>query len=165
MSEQADLHSVPEMRLAEALVPIILLILLLAGAVASFGDGATGGPAQIALIVSGMVAAAIGVRKGLTWDMLEKAVIQSVSRSAVAILILLSVGALIGVWMAAGVIPTIIYYGSQVLSPTIFYVAALLVCAIVSVVIGSSWTTAGTIGIALISIASAMGLSVEVTAG
>ncbi|MBT5240405.1 MAG: Na+/H+ antiporter NhaC [Rhodospirillaceae bacterium] len=153
------------MRLAEALVPIILLILLLAGAVASFGDGATGGPAQIALIVSGMVAAAIGVRKGLTWDMLEKAVIQSVSRSAVAILILLSVGALIGVWMAAGVIPTIIYYGSQVLSPTIFYVAALLVCAIVSVVIGSSWTTAGTIGIALISIASAMGLSVEVTAG
>ncbi len=165
MAEQADLHHVPEMRLVEALVPIVLLILLLATAVASFGDETTGGPAQIALIVSGMVAAAIGVRKGLTWEMLEKAVVQSVSRSAVAILILLSVGALIGVWMAAGVIPTIIYYGSMVLSPAIFYVATLLVCAIVSVVIGSSWTTAGTIGIALISIASAMGLSVEITAG
>lgn len=165
MSEQADLHRVPDMRLFEAVIPIALLIILLAGAVASFGDNAAGGPAQIALIVSGMVAAAIGVRKGLSWDMLEKAVVQSVSRSAVAILILLSVGALIGVWMAAGVIPTIIFYGSQVLSPGIFYVATLLVCAIVSVVIGSSWTTAGTIGIALISIASAMGLSVEVTAG
>ncbi|MGB1877254.1 MAG: Na+/H+ antiporter NhaC family protein, partial [Rhodospirillaceae bacterium] len=165
MDEDVELSAVPEMRLIQALVPIALLILMLAGSVASFGDETTGGPAQIALIISGMVAAAIGVRKGLTWDMLEKAVVQSVSRSAVAILILLAVGALIGVWMAAGVIPTIIYYGSLVLSPSIFYVATLLVCAIVSMVIGSSWTTAATIGIALISIASAMGLSVEVTAG
>lgn len=159
------MHRVPEMRLVEAVVPIILLISLLAGAVASFGDDTTGGPAQIALIVCGMVAAAIGMRRGLTWQSLEEAVVQSISRSAVAILILLSVGALIGVWMAAGVIPTIIYYGSLVLAPSFFYVATLIVCAIVSIAIGSSWTTAGTIGIALISIASAMGLSVEITAG
>ena len=149
----------------EALIPILLLVFLLAGAVASFGDETTGGPAQIALIVCGMVAAAVGMRKGVTWVSLEKAVVQSISRSAIAILILLSVGALIGVWMAAGIIPTIIYYGSLVLAPSIFYVATLCVCAIVSIAIGSSWTTAGTLGIALISIASAMGLSVEVTAG
>ncbi len=165
MDEDDGLHSVPDVGLHHALIPIALLFLLLALAVASFGDDTTGGPAQIALIVSGMVAAAIGISKGLTWEDLEKAVIQSISRSTVAILILLSVGALIGVWMAAGVIPTIIYYGSMVLAPSIFYVASLLVCAIVSVVIGSSWTTAGTIGIALISIAGAMGLSVEITAG
>jgi Na+:H+ antiporter, NhaC family len=165
LSDTDEMRSVPEIRLVEAVIPIILLILLLAGAVASFGDETTGGPAQIALMVCGMVAAAIGVRKGLTWEVLEKAVAQSISRSAVAILILLSVGALIGVWMAAGVIPTIIYYGSLVLAPSVFYVATLIVCAIVSVAIGSSWTTAGTIGIALISIASAMGLSVEITAG
>lgn len=165
MSENTELSALPDMRLVDSLIPIVLLILLLAGAVASFGDETTGGPAQIALIMCGMVAAAIGMKRGLSWQSLEKAVVQSIGRSTVAILILLSVGALIGVWMAAGVIPTIIYYGSMVLSPSIFYVASLLVCAIVSVVIGSSWTTAGTIGIALISIAGAMGLSVEMTAG
>lgn len=165
MSENTELHSVPEIRLIDAVIPIILLIVLLAGAVASFGDDTTGGPAQVTLILCGMVAATIGMRRGVSWDQLEKAVVQSISRATVAILILLAVGALIGVWMAAGVIPTIIYYGSMVLAPSIFYVATLLVCAIVSVVIGSSWTTAGTIGIALISIAGAMGLSVEMTAG
>jgi Na+:H+ antiporter, NhaC family len=165
VSDNVQLHDVPQIRLVEALIPILLLVLLLAGAVSSFGDETTGGPAQIALITCGMIAAAIVMGKGLTWAALEKAVVQSISRSAVAILILLSVGALIGVWMAAGIIPTIIYYGSLVLNPSIFYVAALLVCAVVSVAIGSSWTTAGTIGIALISIAAAMGLSVEITAG
>lgn len=165
MDEDVGLGALPEVLLIQAVAPIALLILMLAGSVSTFGDETTSGPAQIALIISGMVAAAIGVRKGLAWDTLEKAVVESVSRSAIAILILLAVGALMGVWIAAGVIPTIIYYGSLVLSPGNFYVATLLVCAIVSVVIGSSWTTAGTIGIALISIASAMGLSVEVTAG
>ena len=82
-----------------------------------------------------------------------------------AILILLMVGALIGVWIASGVIPTVIYYGSLVLEPSVFYVASLVLCSIVSVAIGSSWTTAGTVGIALISIAGAMGLSLEMTAG
>lgn len=159
----------PQVSLVEALIPILLLVLMLAFAVATFGDETTGGPAQIALITCGMIAAAIGMRggisKGLSWKVLEDAVVKSISRSSVAILILLSIGALIGVWMSAGVIPTIIYYGSMVLNPSIFYVAALVVCAVVSVAIGSSWTTAGTIGIALISIASAMGLSVEMTAG
>lgn len=165
VTNQTHVDAVPHVRLTEALIPILLLVLLLAAAVASFGDETTGGPAQIALITCGMVAAGLGLRRGLIWRDLEKAVVQSVGRAVVAILILLSVGALIGVWMAAGIIPTIIYYGSQVLDPSIFYVATLLVCALVSVAIGSSWTTAGTIGVALISIAAAMGLSIEMTAG
>lgn len=165
MTDQTHLDVVPNVRLIEAVIPIVLLVLLLAAAVASFGDETTGGPAQIALIACGMVAAGLGLRKGLKWHDLEKAVVQSVGRAVVAILILLAVGALIGVWMVAGIIPTIIYYGSQVLDPSIFYVATLLVCALVSVAIGSSWTTAGTVGVALISIAAAMGLSIEMTAG
>jgi NhaC family Na+:H+ antiporter len=157
--------ALPRMGLALALVPIALLVGLLAAAVATFGDETTGGPAQIALISCGMVAALIGHRKGLAWRTLEKAAVQSISRALVAILILLAVGALIGVWLAAGIIPTIIYYGSVVLNPSIFYVATLVLCAVVSVSIGSSWTTAGTIGVALIGLSAAMGLSVEMTAG
>lgn len=165
MTGQADGGGVSQIRLLEAVTPIILLVALLALAVASFGDDTIGGPAQIALITCGMVAAGLGLRRGLSWCDLENAVVQSISRAAVAIMILLAVGALIGVWMTAGVIPAIVYYGSMVLSPSIFYVAALMICAIVSVAVGSSWTTAGTIGVALIGIASAMGLSVEMAAG
>ncbi len=165
MDEPAVTLESPVLPLAVALIPIVLLILLLAAAVATFGDDTIGGPAQIALMSCGMVAALIGHRQGLSWRTLEKAAVASISRALVAILILLAVGALIGVWMAAGIIPTIIYYGSLVLNPSIFYVAALVLCAIVSVAIGSSWTTAGTIGVALIGLAAAMGLSVEMTAG
>lgn len=165
MTDHTHIDAVPHVRLIEAIIPIALLIAMLAVAVASFGDDTIGGPAQIALLISGMVAAGLGLRNGLAWIDLEKAVVESVGRAVVAILILLAVGALIGVWMAAGIIPTIIYYGSQVLDPSFFYVATLIICALVSVAIGSSWTTAGTIGVALIGIASAMGLSVEMTAG
>ena len=165
MNDSFAQDDVPTLPLPLALIPIALLVFLLAVAVATFGDDTTGGPAQIALIFCGMVAALIGHRQGLTWRTLEKAVETSIARSLVAILILLAVGSLIGVWMAAGIIPTIIYYGSLVLSPSIFYVASLILCAVVSVSIGSSWTTVGTIGVALIGLATAMGLSVEMTAG
>ena len=146
-------------------MPLATLVFLLVIAVAVFGDETTGGPAQIALISAGMLTAAIGVRRGLTWKTLEQAAVKAISSAMVAILILLMVGALIGVWIASGVIPAIIYYGSMVLEPSVFYVASLVLCAIVSLAIGSSWTTAGTVGIALISIAGAMGLSLEITAG
>ena len=151
--------------LLEALIPVATLILLVVSSVIVFGDETTGGPAQIALICTGMLTAYLGTRKGLSWSELEKAAVQAISSAMIAILILLMVGALIGVWIASGVIPVIIYYGSLVLEPSIFYVASLLLCAIVSTAIGSSWTTAGTVGIALISIAGAMGLSLEMTAG
>ena len=165
MTDLEQDRKVVEFGLGEAVLPIAVLVLLVITSVAVFGDETTGGPAQIALISAGMLTAFLGVRKGLSWTALEKAAVQAISSAMVAILILLMVGALIGVWISSGVIPTIIYYGSLVLEPSVFYVASLLLCAIVSVSIGSSWTTAGTVGIALISIAGAMGLSLEMTAG
>ena len=165
MNKQDHQKDSIDIRLIEALLPIGTLVLLLVIAVVIFGDETTGGPAQIALICAGMLTAYIGTRKGLTWKALEQAAVDAISNAMVAILILLMVGALIGVWIASGVIPTIIYYGSLILEPSIFYVASLLLCAVVSLAIGSSWTTAGTVGIALISVAGAMELSLEMTAG
>ena len=80
-------------------------------------------------------------------------------------LILLAVGALIGAWMLSGTVPTLIHYGLKVLNPSLFYAASCLICALVATAIGSSWTTAGTLGVALIGIALAQGLSPEITAG
>jgi len=151
--------------LTGALLPVVALVGLIASSVVVFGDETTGGPAQVALISVGMLTAYLGSRSGLDWKSLEEAAVHSISDAMPAILILLMVGALIGVWIASGVIPTIIYYGSLVLEPSIFYVASLLLCAIVSMAIGSSWTTVGTVGIGLISISEAMGLSLETTAG
>lgn len=165
VSEHQQPDDPADIGLFAALLPIVTLVVLLAIAVAVFGDGTTGGPAQIALISAGMLTAYLGASRGIPWRSLEQAAVDAISSAMVAILILLMVGALIGVWIASGVIPTIIYYGSMVLDPSIFYVACLLLCAVVSIAIGSSWTTAGTVGIALISVAGAMGLSLEVTAG
>ena len=165
MAEQGQGEKTADFGLMEALFPIAVLVLLIASSVAVFGDDTTGGPAQIALISTGMLTAYMGVRKGIPWSALQKAAVHAISSAMVAILILLMVGALIGVWIASGVIPTVIYYGSLVLEPAVFYVASLVLCSVVSVIIGSSWTTAGTVGVALISIAGAMGLSLEMTAG
>ena len=165
MNGKSEDKTAIEIGLFQALLPIATLILLLAIAVAVFGDATTGGPAQIALIFAGMLTACIGARRGIAWKALEQAAVDAISSAMVAILILLMVGALIGVWIASGVIPTIIYYGSMILEPSIFYVASLLLCSVISVAIGSSWTTAGTVGIALMSVAGAMGLSLEMTAG
>jgi len=146
-------------------IPVITLAVLMGLVIKTFGDGATGGPAQIALMASGAMAGLLAVLHGTKWSDLEKSVVATISSAAVAILILLTIGALIGVWMLAGVIPTLVYYGAQVLNPTIFYPSALILCAIVAMAIGSSWTTAGAIGVALMGIAEATGMSPGITAG
>jgi len=148
-----------------SIIPVFSLAVLMGLAIKTFGDGATGGPAQVALMTSGAIAGLLAVLSGSKWSDLEKSVIATISSASIPILILLTIGALIGVWMMAGVIPTLIYYGAQVLNPTIFYPSALILCAIVSLAIGSSWTTAGAIGVALIGIAQATGMSPEITAG
>ena len=122
VNEQTQQENSIQIGLLEALMPLATLVFLLVIAVAVFGDETTGGPAQIALISAGMLTAAIGVRRGLTWKTLEQAAVKAISSAMVAILILLMVGALIGVWIASGVIPAIIYYGSMVLEPSVFYV-------------------------------------------
>jgi len=151
--------------LLEAAAPVVALAVLMGLVIAAFGDGATGGPAQLALITAGALSGVLAVLRGTDWELLESSVVSTVSSATIAILILLSIGALIGVWMYAGVIPTLVYYGTQILSPSIFYPSALILCAIVSMAIGSSWTTAGAVGVALMGVAEASGLSLAMTAG
>lgn len=149
----------------QSLLPVGVLILLLVASVNLFGEDASYGPNQIALILSAMVCALIGLRLGYTWKQMQKAMVKGVSLSMGAIFILLVVGSLIGTWILGGVVPTMMYYGLQVLNPTIFYTACCVICAIVAIVSGSSWTTVSTIGIALVGIAAAFGLHLGIAAG
>lgn len=149
----------------QALGPLGLLIALLAASVYLFGDASSSGPNQIALMLAAAAAALVGLRNGHRWAAIEQGIRRSISVSMGAILILLVVGALIGTWILAGVVPTMIYYGLLVLSPSVFYATACVICALVSVATGSSWTTAGTIGIALVGIAAAQGLDLGLAAG
>jgi NhaC family Na+:H+ antiporter len=151
--------------LALSLFPVAVLVMHLAGAVALFGDSNSGGPNQIALILAASVAAAVGLRLGHSWKDLEAGIVHGISLSMNAVLILLIVGALIGSWILAGVVPTMVYYGLQLLTPTVFFPSACVLCALVSLATGSSWTTAGTVGVALIGIAAAQNLNVGLAAG
>ena len=150
---------------AQALLPVGLLIGLLATSVYLFGAESSSGPNQIALVLAASAATLIGLHNGHSWQAIERGISQGISVSMSALLILLVVGALIGTWILAGVVPTMIYYGLSILSPSVFYAAACVVCALVSMATGSSWTTAGTIGIALIGIATAQGLNLGLAAG
>jgi NhaC family Na+:H+ antiporter len=151
--------------LVQSLIPVLVLIGLLAAGVYLFGDGSSGGPNQIALILSAAVGIIIGIANGFTWNELEKGIVHGISLSLGAVLILLVVGSLIGSWILAGTVPTMIYYGLGLLSPSIFFAAACVICAFVSLATGSSWTTAGTVGVALIGIATAQGLNLGLAAG
>lgn len=150
---------------AQALGPLGLLIALLAGSVYLFGDASSSGPNQVALMLAAAAAALVGLRNGHRWAAVEQGIRHGISVSMGAILILLVVGALIGTWILAGIVPTMIYYGLLLLSPSVFYATACVICAFVSVATGSSWTTAGTIGIALVGIAAAQGLDLGLAAG
>jgi NhaC family Na+:H+ antiporter len=130
-----------------------------------FGLGAIDGPVQVALILSAMVAAMVALKNGNPWSAVSAAEGKALASVSGAIFILLAVGALIGTWNMAGTIPTLVYYGIKLLQPNWFYLAAAVICAVVSVAIGSSWTTAGTIGVGLVGIALALGVSPAVTAG
>ncbi|WP_251359864.1 Na+/H+ antiporter NhaC [Kangiella sp. TOML190] len=151
--------------IAQALLPILTLIGLLFLSVRLYGADSSYGANQIALIIAAAIAIIVGLVNGQTWKELEKGVVDGISLALGAMLILLMVGALIGAWILAGTVPTMIYYGLQILSPEYFYVASTVICAIVSISIGSSWTTAGTIGVSLIVIAESLGLSSAITAG
>ena len=149
----------------QALFPLLVLIGLLAGSVYLFGDGSSGGPSQIALMLGAGVAIIVGLRLGYAWKEIERGIVHGISLSMGAILILLVVGSVIGTWILSGVVPTMIYYGLLLLKPSIFYAAACVLCAMVSLATGSSWTTAGTVGVALIGIAGAQNLPLGLAAG
>ena len=149
----------------DAFIPIFVLVCLLGSAVYLYGDNSSSGPNQIALLFATFTAALVGLKNGYTWRLLEEAMIKGITLSLGAILILLMVGALIGTWLLSGTVPTLIYYGLQIISPQWFYAASCLICGIVAMSIGSSWTTAATIGVALLGVATGLGLDQVVTAG
>lgn len=149
-----------EPALWEALIPIIFLIILLFFNVFFvFGDAALDGSNQIILLLSAAVAALVGTRLGVTWEILSDGMVKSISAAMPSILILLLIGSLAGTWLLSGIVPAMIYYGLYVLNPTIFLFAACVVCAIVSLATGSSWSTVATIGVALLGIGKTLGIS------
>ena len=149
------------------LFTIIVLMYVLGILGMIFGDSfyCGYGEVHIALLVSCIFASVIAVANGYKWAYLEAGIIASINRSMQAMLILMTVGSLIGSWIAAGVVPAMISYGLLILKPSIFLAASCLLCGIVSLATGSSWTTAGTIGIALIGVGTGLGISVPMTAG
>jgi Na+:H+ antiporter, NhaC family len=151
--------------LLQALLPLVLLVALLALNVVIFGDGGLDGPNQLVLLLAAAVAMLVGVANGQTYKVLLEAVVKSISTALGAILILLLIGALAGTWLIAGIVPAMILHGLQLLSPKIFLLAACLVCAVVSVATGSSWSTAATVGIALMGIGRAMDMHPGLVAG
>ncbi len=151
--------------LFDALVPIAALVAMLALSVYLFGSDSSSGPNQIVLAIAAAVASIVAIRNGHKWVDLQKAIIEGISTALIAILILLSVGALIGTWLMAGTVPALIYYGMQILSPQWFYAATCLICAIAALATGSSWTVAGTLGVALIGVSMGLGLSPAIAAG
>jgi NhaC family Na+:H+ antiporter len=154
-----------ELNIWEALFPVFALVAMLAFNVFVFGDDALSGSNQFVLLLGGAVAAFVGFRNKVSYKVMIEEVAENIKSTAGAILILLMVGALAGTWLISGVIPAMIYYGLQVLNPTIFLAACLIICAVISIATGSSWTTSATVGIALIGIGEALGISLGMTAG
>jgi NhaC family Na+:H+ antiporter len=149
----------------EAIIPIIILVGMLAYNVFIFGDDSLSGSNQFILLMGAAVASMIGFKNKVSFSLMMNEVAENVKTTSSAIFILLMVGALAGTWLVSGIIPTMIYYGLQILNPTIFLPACLIICAVISVATGSSWTTAATVGIALIGIAEALGIPLGMTAG
>lgn len=151
--------------LLDALIPVGALIGLIALTIALFGTGATDGPLQVALLTSAVVAGLVALKNGHTTAAIRDAMVGGITTALGAVFILLAVGALIGTWNLAGTIPTVVSYGIGLLQPAIFYAAVTVVCAVVGAVTGSSWTTAGTLGVAFVGMAPILGVSTPIAAG
>lgn len=149
----------------QALIPIGVLVLLLSVNVIIFGADATGGPNQVAMVIAAGVAGIFSFRLGYKWAEIEHSIVKSISSAMAAILILMVIGALSGTWLLSGIVPAMIYYGLKILNPTIFLFAATIVCCIVSLATGSSWSTVATVGIALLGIGKTLGISEPLVAG
>ena len=141
-----------------ALIPLAVLILLLALTIHLFGGDAIAGGSQLSLLTASAVCTmlAMGIYR-TKWQTLEDAIIGNMRSATPAIIILLLIGAIAGTWMASGIIPTLIYYGLKILHPSIFLPASCIICAVISLLTGSSWTTIATIGVALMGVGRALG--------
>ncbi len=154
-----------ELNIFEAIIPVIALIGMLAYNVYIYGDEALGGSNQFVLLLGAAVAAIVGFFNKVSYKKMLDEVAENIKSTAGAILILLMVGSLAGTWLISGIIPSMIYYGLQILNPTIFLPATLIICSVISIATGSSWTTSATVGIALIGIGGALGFDLGMVAG
>lgn len=149
-----------------SLVPLGIMVILLFFTIKVFGSDALAGGSQVVLLVTTACSSALAMLFcKVKWKVIEESICSNILGVATALLILLLIGALSGSWMISGVVPTLIYYGMQILSPTFFLASCCVICAIISVMTGSSWTTIATIGIALMGIGNAQGFDVGWTAG
>ncbi len=141
-----------------ALTPLVLLMAMLVFTVRTFGDESLGGPSQIVMLAASSICCVIGIWVGkVRWHVFENQIAKSVSQVSSAMIILLFIGALGGAWMVSGVVPMMIYYGLDIIHPSVFLVSTCVISAVVSVMTGSSWTTIATIGVALMGIGKAQG--------
>ncbi len=152
-------------KLFVALIPVIFLTAMISVNVFIFGDDALAGSNQMVLILSAAVAAIVAIRLGHRWETLHKGIVKSIGSAMSAILILFLIGSLAGTWLLSGIVPSMIYYGLQILNPTIFLVAACVVSAIVSLATGSSWSTVATLGVALLGIGRTLGIPEGIIGG
>lgn len=144
----------------EALISILGLIIFISLAILRYETDA-----HVPILLGVFVAAIIGLRAGFSWKDIETGMLNGITNSLQAIVILLIIGILIGVWILSGVVPTLLYYGLKILHPSIFLPATLIICSITSLATGSSWGTAGTIGIALIGVGEGLGFPLPLVAG
>jgi len=144
----------------EALISIIGLIVFISLAIVRYETDA-----HVPILLGVLVAAVIGLKAGFTWKEVETGMLNGITNALQAIVILSIIGILIGVWILSGVVPTLLYYGLKILHPKIFLPAALIICSITSLATGTSWGTAGTIGIALIGIGEGLGFPLPIVAG
>jgi NhaC family Na+:H+ antiporter len=154
-----------EPSLLDALIPLLFMISLLTLSIVLFGLDAAAGPLQVALFMSAVVAAVVAHKNGHSWQTLGEEIVKGISLAMTAIMILLMVGALIGVWNMSGTIATMVYYGIKYINPAWFYLAAAVLTGLIGLVTGSSWTTAATLGVAFIGMANVIGASTAITAG
>ena len=139
-------------------IPFLVLIVLITCCVAVFGNATLDGASQVSLLAASAVSVLIGhFTKRLEWENLEKELTDKIASCTPAIIILLLIGAIGGTWMVSGIVPTMIYYGMQIIRPEVFLVSSSVLCALVSLMIGTSWTTVATIGVALMGIGKAHG--------
>lgn len=163
MSKNQPTHVPP---LYKAMIPVLILIALLGvNVLLVYQDSSIEGSNQFILMLSAAIAAVIGISEDFKWKDIENGVIKSVSSTTQAIIILLLIGALTGSWLISGIVPAMVYYGLQVLNPTYFLFATCIICALVSIGTGSSWSTVATVGIALLGIGKALGFHEALVAG
>ena len=151
--------------LTSAITPIVILVIMLSYNIMVYGDDSLNGSNQFILLIGGFIAAIFGFKNKVSYKLMINKISENIQSVTGAILILLFVGALAGTWLISGIIPAMIYYGLKILNPTFFLPACIILCAIISLATGSSWTTSATVGIALIGIGKALGLPGGMIAG